>query len=664
MYSPTRFRSCRLERLEDRCLLSLTVITHGKANNDFPPWAYDLATAVAQRVGEVRVGLLDTDMDGIIDVPDAIENAKYDLEGNRQHVGDGRMSHNVMLFDWVRLSDNLGSANEDDVAGALKDIIHTRLVNVSVSHPLDIHFVGFSRGCYVNMEAIRRLAQDELVNRIGFLQMTTLDCQAYGADGDLEFNPGGIVDFSDNYYQRATGIRDVEGITIDGALNFDLTDVVRAWGGRNQENSDSQGNHGEVHDWYYGTIDPTAVKGFDVPTLDRSILYDNETLRFNLDRVSGPDDLGNGAYIGYYFSLTGGGIGTMIQTAYYDLYTFDLATGRIPLYLGHVNWATWDIAYSPQGELFAIDTNATRHDHTALYKLQPHFYSYNSATPLITLVGNLGVEASALSFSPDGRLFAAGGNQVYELNSSTGFATPMLTLPEHMDIGTDLVVDSHDTAYVMDVSGVLLAINTRGASWQHTPWSGLANTQGLVYRNHTLYGFREDGDYYDVDMIDGRVQYHGLLQPVNAPSVAGAAATMEAVRFPWCNPINRYDVNDDGVISGRDALNIINRINSWGSGLLPPVMYGGDFFYDIDCDRRITARDALQIINRINARASQVTSLTTLTLLPEETEHDAEEKNSIAVPQTAERALDAIMYLYGQSSVDESVSIKKRRKMI
>lgn len=75
----------------------------------------------------------------------------------------------------------------------------------------------------------------------------------------------------------------------------------------------------------------------------------------------------------------------------------------------------------------------------------------------------------------------------------------------------------------------------------------------------------------------------------------------------WQNQISKFDANQDGVTSARDALNIINYISRHGSvdceaiesalETAPPIE--ARLLFDISGDRRLSAIDALQVINRL-----------------------------------------------------------------
>jgi hypothetical protein len=74
--------------------------------------------------------------------------------------------------------------------------------------------------------------------------------------------------------------------------------------------------------------------------------------------------------------------------------------------------------------------------------------------------------------------------------------------------------------------------------------------------------------------------------------------------LPWRNPVNPFDVNDNGHVTGVDALVIINKLNTTGPQLLPDPPPGPHPFYDVSGDNRVTAIDALMIINELNRAAA------------------------------------------------------------
>jgi hypothetical protein len=99
-----------------------------------------------------------------------------------------------------------------------------------------------------------------------------------------------------------------------------------------------------------------------------------------------------------------------------------------------------------------------------------------------------------------------------------------------------------------------------------------------------------------------------LSNAVNA-NILGGQATITIVNNdqtrPWQNPLQALDVNNNGFVTGLDALVIINRLNSTGPEVLPATPPTGPyFFYDVSGDGRVTAIDALLVINYLNGQAA------------------------------------------------------------
>ena len=64
--------------------------------------------------------------------------------------------------------------------------------------------------------------------------------------------------------------------------------------------------------------------------------------------------------------------------------------------------------------------------------------------------------------------------------------------------------------------------------------------------------------------------------------------------FPWTNPKNQYDVDNNNRITARDALLIINAV-----GTKVDIHKKPKHFYDVSGDRKVTSVDAIQVLNRI-----------------------------------------------------------------
>ena len=70
---------------------------------------------------------------------------------------------------------------------------------------------------------------------------------------------------------------------------------------------------------------------------------------------------------------------------------------------------------------------------------------------------------------------------------------------------------------------------------------------------------------------------------------------------PLHNASMPADVNNDGVVTAIDALNIINRLSrGFGEGEAPLV---SRYYTDVNGDNRLTAGDALRVINYLNTQS-------------------------------------------------------------
>jgi hypothetical protein len=103
---------------------------------------------------------------------------------------------------------------------------------------------------------------------------------------------------------------------------------------------------------------------------------------------------------------------------------------------------------------------------------------------------------------------------------------------------------------------------------------------------------------------DIRFIYQDLDKPGDAKSVVGPLFLKGEPEFPWQNPRNRLDINNNGRVEALDALLIINTLNSEGPRdlTLPPVPpLAPPPYFDANGDNRVTAIDALNVIDFINS---------------------------------------------------------------
>ncbi len=76
-------------------------------------------------------------------------------------------------------------------------------------------------------------------------------------------------------------------------------------------------------------------------------------------------------------------------------------------------------------------------------------------------------------------------------------------------------------------------------------------------------------------------------------------------QLSWQNPLDKHDVNRDGILSASDVLHIINLINSFGGGQLSTSRqeFATAEYVDVNGDRNLTPIDALSVITEINGRS-------------------------------------------------------------
>lgn len=94
----------------------------------------------------------------------------------------------------------------------------------------------------------------------------------------------------------------------------------------------------------------------------------------------------------------------------------------------------------------------------------------------------------------------------------------------------------------------------------------------------------------------------------------------DAVAFQH-NYLNRYDVNNDRLITARDVLAVTNQMNRGGEAEQADTE-GGGMYYDVNADHDVTAVDALGVINAIS-RGEEVGELIELLLTARDLNDDA-----------------------------------------
>lgn len=139
----------------------------------------------------------------------------------------------------------------------------------------------------------------------------------------------------------------------------------------------------------------------------------------------------------------------------------------------------------------------------------------------------------------------------------------------------------------------------------------LAGAKGLREEDVMLVATEPDDELTRIMLRAGDEHFvyeamAGTLQSDLAPRTYRFAGT----QLDWYNDSLPLDTNGDGFVTARDALLIINMVNSGLEGLLPTATVRGqlapasdDYQVDTNGDGFVTALDALRVINYLNARA-------------------------------------------------------------
>ncbi|MFT7643445.1 MAG: VCBS repeat-containing protein [Pirellulaceae bacterium] len=121
----------------------------------------------------------------------------------------------------------------------------------------------------------------------------------------------------------------------------------------------------------------------------------------------------------------------------------------------------------------------------------------------------------------------------------------------------------------------------------------------LTLQENGAFTYQPDTDFHGTDSFTYSVS-DGTVSTTSTVEISVTSTT------PWRNPIDPYDVNDDGSENAQDVLVMVNYINSHlddpvleppgaGDGSPPPYL-------DITGDNRITVRDVLVAVNELNRR--------------------------------------------------------------
>lgn len=113
-----------------------------------------------------------------------------------------------------------------------------------------------------------------------------------------------------------------------------------------------------------------------------------------------------------------------------------------------------------------------------------------------------------------------------------------------------------------------------------------------------------------LDAADGATHATKFFGSDTAVPPAFGQTSLVVLARPYQNPSNRFDVNNDGAVSGLDALVLINRINAGMPPALPiPVTSAQPPYLDTNGDNQLNLFDVLAVVNEINRRAASSSSL-------------------------------------------------------
>ncbi len=156
----------------------------------------------------------------------------------------------------------------------------------------------------------------------------------------------------------------------------------------------------------------------------------------------------------------------------------------------------------------------------------------------------------------------------------------------------------------------LAAVRTEHGSQIYLPTDGLLTDVDDFLRDLAQLDV-PDGplNLIDLELSGDRKLVLVLLESGSETSRRQYAASIDADRLSgsWQHPWNRFDVNNDGVVSPRDALIVINRLAIEPSSQLSSDGNGRGLYYDVTGDSMISPRDALVVINQLAVLSSPST---------------------------------------------------------
>lgn len=187
------------------------------------------------------------------------------------------------------------------------------------------------------------------------------------------------------------------------------------------------------------------------------------------------------------------------------------------------------------------------------------------------------------------------------------------TLVVHHNSPTDQFRTSMQGSPILEVNDLRYALSSLGVSHLQIPVGATANStrlqplagisQELTISEHSAASFLLDLAGTIPTIHDGAIEFADFSSVIFPDSITPRLLRLAS----WQNMINRFDVNNDGLVSPTDALIVINQINRFPSSELPELVNDSNFptrFFDANGDKRITPIDALVVVNYLNRRSA------------------------------------------------------------
>jgi hypothetical protein len=172
-----------------------------------------------------------------------------------------------------------------------------------------------------------------------------------------------------------------------------------------------------------------------------------------------------------------------------ELYKLNVGTGQT-ITMGRMPVVMFDIAVNKSGQMYGIDSRSS------LYKI-------NKYSASVSFVGSLGRFANALTFGPDGKLYAAGGNNLMTVSTSNGRSTSIGTMGSNQSAG-DLAFDNNGKLYMTTTSNKLVKINLASHTMTTVGSLGFNQAYGLGFYNGSMYGFSNSTEQaYKINLSNG-----------------------------------------------------------------------------------------------------------------------------------------------------------------